>query len=550
MTVVVEQHPIPTAQITIFLFEDNYPLNGTPDLPEEENPLAGAVGADGRGPVDWTQFSIILEEPAGLYGQNGGPVLQDAFGNRSGPIYAAAGPATRGSGPGWLSGHGRASGPAATAPCTRMRTVTSLVKNLAPGKYGVIVTPPGAAPAWQQVSTIEGTSVIDAWVKANEPPFFVEFGLPGPHVFVGFVQPLQRPAPGGATVSGTITDMHMSRSPDFTFYSGRPFPGCWVALNEGGAVPGRALYAAALRRATAASASPASRRAATSSRSSTPIWTSVIATQPLTVDLGGGTCNGGGSCDLGEVPVFNWFARLNTAIFNDTNQDGFWDAGEGPVGPEAGPVTIRWRDGTVYQSFPTDTEGFAPFDEVFPFFHWLVAEVGFTNKKATGRHLRGGRRRRPIDTATDAFPGFGELTPQPQAQVNPHTGNNLSRTETGPVLTQAFQAFLGQTNVCSSARPSTSTRTSRPAPGAAQLGLSWVRTAASPASCTTPPPAPRRTRASRSARPGSPASRASRWPCTPTATSTAPNPAAGDLAGRCLRHRLGRRRRCATATTA
>ena len=38
--------------------------------------------------------------------------------------------------------------------------------------------------------------------------------------------------------------MHLSRSPDFTFYSGRPFPGCWVALNEGGLVPGRALYAA------------------------------------------------------------------------------------------------------------------------------------------------------------------------------------------------------------------------------------------------------------------------------------------------------------------
>ena len=27
------------------------------------------------------------------------------------------------------------------------------------------------------------------------------------------------------------------------------------------------------------------------------------------------------------------------------------------------------------------------------------------------------------------------------------TGDNLWRTETGPVLTQAFQGFLGQTNV-------------------------------------------------------------------------------------------------------
>ncbi len=35
----MQQHPIPTAQIAIFLFQDNYPLNGTPDLPEEENCL-------------------------------------------------------------------------------------------------------------------------------------------------------------------------------------------------------------------------------------------------------------------------------------------------------------------------------------------------------------------------------------------------------------------------------------------------------------------------------------------------------------------------------
>ena len=43
----------------------------------------------------------------------------------------------------------------------------------------------------------------------------------------------------------------------------------------------------------------------------------------------GGVCtnNIDGGCGLGEVPVFNWFARLNTAIFNDTNQNGFWDCG-------------------------------------------------------------------------------------------------------------------------------------------------------------------------------------------------------------------------------
>jgi len=81
VTAYVNAFPIPTAQIAIFLFEDNFPLNNSPDLPAEENPPPGTIGADGKPPVDWTQFSIVLEEPAGLYGQNGGPVIKDAFGN-------------------------------------------------------------------------------------------------------------------------------------------------------------------------------------------------------------------------------------------------------------------------------------------------------------------------------------------------------------------------------------------------------------------------------------------------------------------------------------
>ena len=48
--------------------------------------------------------------------------------------------------------------------------------------------------------------------------------------------------------------------------------------------------------------------------------------------------------------------------------------------PRAATVNLRWRDGTIYQSFPTDSEGFAPFDEVFPFFSWLVAEVDFARR--------------------------------------------------------------------------------------------------------------------------------------------------------------------------
>ena len=53
VTIVVNKTPIPTAQISVFVFNDNQPINGTPDLPQELG-LAG--------------FSIILKEAGGTYG--------------------------------------------------------------------------------------------------------------------------------------------------------------------------------------------------------------------------------------------------------------------------------------------------------------------------------------------------------------------------------------------------------------------------------------------------------------------------------------------------
>ena len=96
----------------------------------------------------------------------------DAFGNPLGTTYDAAGNVT-------------GFEPLITGPDGRIT-----IKNLAPGKYGIQAVPPGGQ-GWQQTTTIEGTKVIDAWVKANEPPFFAEFGPAGVHVFIGFVKPIE-----------------------------------------------------------------------------------------------------------------------------------------------------------------------------------------------------------------------------------------------------------------------------------------------------------------------------------------------------------------------
>lgn len=423
VTVTLNQLPIPTAQITIFVFNDNFPINNAPDLPEEQG-LAG--------------FSIIVEDAGGRFGISAGTQMMDAFGNPLGTTYNPDGSvAVLGTGVIVTDANGEVT-----------------IKNLAPGKYGIQAVPPGAvkdpltgqwvSSDWTQTSTIEGTKIIDAWVKANEPPYFQEFGPPGWHVFIGFVNAGPNTPyvdntvlTGGGTISGQVVNMHMSRPPDYSFYNGAPFvhTTAWVGLNQGVAGVGRGLFA---------------QRTNSDGTFSIPnvppgdyqlvVWDDaldvIFAFHSITVD--------GGDLALGDIPVFQWFTRLEHHVFNDANENGFRDPGESGIFNQA--VNLRWRDGTLYQSAATDTEGFVPFDQVFPFFAWQIAEVDFARFKATGVTITvdaGG----PINP-DDPWSWGGQLNPQDQ------TGDTVSavatdkyRTETGPVLTQGFQGFIGQTSV-------------------------------------------------------------------------------------------------------
>jgi hypothetical protein len=408
VTVTVNPAPIPTAQISVFAFNDNQPINNAPDLPQEQG-LAG--------------FSVLLFEAGGTYGQSGGQVTQDAFGNPIGTTYKPDGSIL-------LKGD------------STLKTGadgTLLIKNLAPGKYTIQIVPP-AGSNWHQTHTIEGTKGIDAWVKANEPSFFQEFGPPGHHVFIGFVQAGAAVNPatnapylnGSASITGTVVNLHNSRPPDYAFYNGHPIPNCWVGLNELPAAGGRGLYAGACNADSSfviPNVPPGDYQLV--------VWDEyldvIFATHNVTVPAGAT------EVALQEVPVFFWFSRLESVVFYDADQDGFRDDGE--VGIPEQAVNLRFRDGSIYQSFPTDMDGYVPFDEVFPFFNWLVAEVDFARFKATGATIavdNGG----PIDE-NETWSYGGKLSPQPQSE----NGGAPYRTETGQVLTQAFQGFLGQTSV-------------------------------------------------------------------------------------------------------
>jgi FtsP/CotA-like multicopper oxidase with cupredoxin domain len=384
VAVTVNKLPLPTAQITVFAFEDNYPINNSPNLPQEKG-LAG--------------FKVILKDAGGRYGISGGQQMLDAFGNPVGTVGTA----------------------------TTDADGYATFKNLSPGKYAVEVIPP-AGQGWLQTTTIEGTKGIDAWVKANEPALLVEFGVPTTHIFVGFVkQHIDAAAfTGSFSITGQVVNFHMARPPDIAGTApANSFKNVYIGLND---PAGKGIYA-----------QPADPDTGEFTIDNIPpgsylvtVWDKyldlIISFQIVNVS--------NENVDLGQLAVPAWFGRLDSWVFYDGNGNGVRDPGE--MGMPEQAVNLRFRDGSMYQSFPTDLEGYVPFDEVFPFFNWLIAEVDFARFKATGATIvvdAGGAVTNPTK-----FDGL--LQPQPQ----PENGGAEFRAETGEVLLQGIQTFQGQTN--------------------------------------------------------------------------------------------------------
>ena len=444
VTITVNPLPMPVAQISVLVFEDKSPINNIPDLPREK-------GLEG--------FTIFISDAAGQ-------MLYDAFGNLLGTEYQkdVAGNVV-------LDTNGEPIiAQAGTGTILSDAKGEALIKNLAPGKYGVHVVPPRGL-GWVQTNTIEGTPTIDAWVRAGEPAAFGNFGPPNKHVWFGFVQPFNAlPASGtSSTVTGRIVNAHNSAPPNFTFNNGHPLPNCWVGLNK-------------VESRNGVLAQPCNTDSTFNLDNVPPgeyqlaIWDryleNIFTIQGITVPANGTQLS------LGDIPVFRWFGYFNSYVFWDKNENGFRDCfAADNITPSGNPddcnnylideigmpeqlVNLRFRDGSMYKSFPTDRSGNAPFDNVFPFLKFLVSEVDFTRFKATGATVivDGGGPVLP-DQGWD-YPSRDVLTPQPQCEsingvtgecinpiINPNTGNNLSRTITGPVLTLANQTFLGLTNI-------------------------------------------------------------------------------------------------------
>ncbi len=473
-TVSVNKDPIPTAQITFVAFVDHDPINNAID--EMDPPLGGC--------------EIVVHDMLG-------PVSQDVFGHPLGTMYQMdtngqfvldgdGNPVVEMMGSGVIRTLTQREYDSGDNPY-HLKVGEAVIKNLAPGKYGTVAFPPqeddnGHPVEWVQTTTIEGTPVIDAWVASDEPTWFVEgFGTGFKHVAQGFIKLSPRgpsvingltidtlpwntswPTGGTATVEGTLRLNHFSKPPrNQGYFAGAPVPEGWIGLNDPNAVPevtpgGLLALPCDDNGHFVITNMPAGQYQLVSWDKPLDNLFGIHAVVPA--NHATFTVTNGAHIDLGDVLVFRWFGFLEGTVFYDADEDGFRDPDEPGIPQQV--INLRFRNGAMYQTTVTRGDGGYELAEVFPFFKWLITEVDYGRFKPTGMTAvtdDGGEV--PPDSGW-AMPSDGVRTPQPQYQtdpvtgvaltnlpvINPNTGNNLSRTEVGPVLLEAQHLFLNQFN--------------------------------------------------------------------------------------------------------
>ena len=437
------QHP---AKLSVFVFEDDHPLNG-------EHDASGGIDALAPNEAGLGGFNITILDLVGMSGDSAGQMTYDEFNQPlSNALAGTEDPVTHqdacpiGANPTTgFDGVTNDTGITGVIPvCPKYEkdgtTLSPLagqaiVVGMPPGRYGVVATPAADRIArgeeWLQTNTLDGGKDHEAFLKINEPEYFQEFGPAGYHVSIGFANPkfindqgsvlCNGPGapPCNQTVKGLVTGARMSRPSDERLYGSGSrdefgYTQCYASLGS----PDGADIAFAKCDADgnfALTNIPAGDWRVTIFDQ----WNDQIVDGISTpVRVGGGTnqslCKGPTSsssiCDMGQIGVHGWKNNLYTRTFFDVNGDGVSQPTE--QGLSLVPTNIRYRDGSISNLNSTDLEGFAGFNEVFPIFNWYVMETDSTRYKGTGTHVindAGG----PADASGacgNGFPACGNST--------------------------------------------------------------------------------------------------------------------------------------------
>jgi Bacterial Ig domain/IPT/TIG domain len=417
LTVLTQPTPLQTAKLSVFVFEDDFPLNG-------ENDAGGQVADNQLGTQEpgLGGFNITLFDDAGGTGDATGQMTYDMFNMplsnsldgtidpatnlNACPIAKAAPP---GSDPtlGPVSG---ITGTIVTCPKYESDGVTqsplagqAVVANMMPGRYGVVATPGadriGRGEEWLQTNTLDGQKAHDSFLRVGEPSFFQEYGPASYHVVIGFANPKiinDRKAAicnGGDPnfglvgtnctnkITGIVTTERMSRTPDERLYSSGDnssfgFTQCYISFGDADGEDFAFTKCNADGSFTLSGLPDGDWRVTVFDQ-----WNDMLVDGLSTpVRLAGGA-----TTNLGQIATNQWQANIYTSTFFDANKNGVRDGGEAGLSLVA--TNIRFRDGSYSNFNNTDLQGNAGFNEVFPLFSWYVIETDSTRYKNTGIHV-------------------------------------------------------------------------------------------------------------------------------------------------------------------
>lgn len=434
VTISLQRTPLVPAQLSVFVYEDNAPTNGQYDT--------GEVGLGG--------FNIILFDPAARTGDPAGQQTYDAFNmplsnallgtpgcpNDSDTASASRAAANTIAGAVYTCPNAP---PGYTGDPARYALAGhALIKNITPARYDVIAHP-GAARTnkgeqWWQTETLEGTPAQDAFTGVNEPRYFQEFGPPGLHTTVGFVNPdhvaqyaKATRQVGIHTVKGQVTSQHMSHPSNVAQFDSGSYKllsstYCRVTLNPGSGGNGSTIAATECNEDGSFqfnNVPPGTYQAAVFDK-----WLDqIIQTVAVTVPAAAAPQ----TVDIGHIPVLSWFTQL------DLNQ--LLDDGKGHLSGLANQnLVVRYRNGSISNQTLTDVTGNGILVELFPLFNWYVTESDTLRykQKAVRIAVDGGG---DVDK-TGEFAGL-IATKYP-------TGESSVRTETPGAYAYGTQGFISQ----------------------------------------------------------------------------------------------------------
>jgi hypothetical protein len=406
VTVLTQPTPLQTAKLSVFVFEDDFPLNG-------ENDAGGQVADTQLGSQEpgLGGFNITLFDDAGGSGDATGQMTYDMFNMPlSNSLDGTTDPATGLNACPITKAAAGFTSTIVTCPTYESDGVTqsplagqAVVANMMPGRYGVVATPAadriGRGEEWLQTNTLDGQKAHDSFLRVGEPSFFQEYGPASYHVVIGFANPKiindRKPmiCNGGDpntgltgsnctnSVTGVVTTERMSRTPDERLYSSGDnssfgFTQCYVSFGDPDGEDFAFTKCNSDGSFTLSALPDGDWRVTVFDQ-----WNDMLVDGLSTpVRLAGGA-----TVNLGDLATNQWQANIYTSTFFDANKNGVRDPGEAGLSLVA--TNIRFRDGSYSNFNNTDLSGNAGFNEVFPLFSWYVVETDSTRYKTTGTHV-------------------------------------------------------------------------------------------------------------------------------------------------------------------